>query len=35
LLRALERFSRADRGSAELLNYGCHVFAQKHRIHDE
>ena len=29
LLRGLERLARADRGSAELLSYGSHVFAQK------
>ncbi|MBK9712995.1 MAG: methyltransferase domain-containing protein [Kouleothrix sp.] len=30
LLRALERFSRKDRGSAELLHFGCHILARKH-----
>jgi len=29
LLRALDRLSRHDQGSAELLNFGCHVFAKK------
>lgn len=29
VLRALERGSRADRGSDELLHFGCHVFAIK------
>ena len=29
LLGALQRFSDADRGSAEILNFGCHVLAQK------
>jgi ubiquinone/menaquinone biosynthesis C-methylase UbiE len=28
-LRALERLSRADRGSADLLHFGCHVLAIK------
>jgi FkbM family methyltransferase len=29
VLSALERFSNADRGSAELLHFGCHVLARK------
>ncbi|MDB5329059.1 MAG: methylase involved in ubiquinone/menaquinone biosynthesis [Phycisphaerales bacterium] len=29
VLGALERFSRADHGSSELLHFGCHVLAQK------
>jgi SAM-dependent methyltransferase len=29
LLSALQRFSEADRGSAELLHFGCHVLARK------
>lgn len=27
VLKALERFSRADKGSSELLHFGCHVHA--------
>lgn len=29
ILEALQRFSAADAGSAELLHFGCHVFARK------
>jgi ubiquinone/menaquinone biosynthesis C-methylase UbiE len=29
VLGALERFSNADRGSSELLHFGCHVLARK------
>lgn len=29
ILRALDRFSRQDRGSSALLHFGCHVFARK------
>jgi ubiquinone/menaquinone biosynthesis C-methylase UbiE len=29
VLSALERFTRQDRGSSELLHFGCHVFARK------
>ena len=29
VLSALARFSNADRGSSELLHFGCHVLAQK------
>ena len=29
MLTALRRLSAADRGSSELLHFGCHVLAQK------
>jgi len=29
MLEALQRFSTADRGSAQLLHFGCHVMARK------
>jgi ubiquinone/menaquinone biosynthesis C-methylase UbiE len=29
ILRALDRFTRQDRGSSALLHFGCHVFARK------
>ena len=29
MLRALQRFSESDRGSSELLHFGCHVLARK------
>jgi ubiquinone/menaquinone biosynthesis C-methylase UbiE len=31
VLRALERFTQKDRGSSDLLHFGCHVFAQKRK----
>ncbi|HWE04036.1 MAG TPA: methyltransferase domain-containing protein [Tepidisphaeraceae bacterium] len=31
MLTALRRLSAADRGSSELLHFGCHVFAEKTR----